>query len=85
MPGIYIMFNLPSRIERIKLAAYTGSPAPPIPKERVHENGGRQYAGHPTEPGAGRQRLGFDTAKDHRLLNHQPLARRGNLPERVHN
>jgi hypothetical protein len=33
----------------------------------------------------GRQRLGFDTAKDHRLLNHQPLARRGALPEMVHN
>jgi len=70
----------------------TGSPIPPIPnaqrtgtRERVHENGGRQYAGHPTEPGAGRQRLGFDTVKDHRLLNHQPPGNRCDWQEMVHN
>jgi len=28
-----------------------------------------------------RQRLGFDTAKEHRLLNRQPLARGGGLRE----
>jgi hypothetical protein len=64
MPGIYIMFNLPSRIERIKLAAYTGSPAPP-------KNGGRQNAGQaaawfrygerssPTQPPAARAQRQF--------------------------
>jgi len=40
-----------------------------------------KQAGCPT-PASG-QRLGFDTAKDHRLLNHQPLLGGRGLPAKA--
>ena len=57
MPGIYIMFNLPSRIERIKLAAYTGSPAQYAGQAAAWFRYGERSS--PTQPPAARAQRQF--------------------------
>ena len=45
--------------------------------------GGPFWAGEPPNTGCSGQRLGFGTAKEHRLLNHQPLLCGRGLPAKA--